>query len=237
MGLFTDNYRKLLIVQYADKPNAIAHINNIIGSLEDVYDLANLFEEAFDVDLAVGKQLDIIGKIVGISRRVPFSVRKNYFGFDDNIINAYPMDDKFISVVSYSFKDKFEIPYTTSELIDRDYRLFIKAKIIYNYTKAKMIDNSDRLSMQNTIDYLFENKAYIVDNQDMSFSIYIDFSWDLEFLQYIKQADLIPRPQSVQYKYLIRYNENGTFGFNINNTGFGDKFGNFIQSRFAEKII
>lgn len=236
MGLFTDNYRKLLIVQYADKPNAVAHINNIIGSLENVYDLANLFEDAFDVDKAVGKQLDIIGKIVGISRKVPFSVPKNYFGFSDNTSTAYPMGDKFLSVVAYPFKNKFEIPYTTGELNDNDYRWFIKAKIVKNYVKAKMIDVDDRLSLQDAIDNLFENKAYVVDNQDMTMTIYINNNFNFDMIQYIKQLDLIPRPQGVEYETVISYVEGSTFGFGVNNSGFGDKFSAPIESYFAEKI-
>ena len=236
MGLFTDNYRKLLIVQYADKPKAIAHINNIIGSLEDVYDLANLFEEAFDVDTAVGKQLDILGKIVGIERKVPFAVPKNYFGFDDNVSTAYPMGNKFKSVVAYPLKNKFEIAYTTGELNDNDFRFFIKAKIIKNYVKAMMIDIDDRLSLQDTIDNLFDNKAYIVDNQDMSMTIYIDNTFNFNTIQYIKQLDLIPRPQGVKYEAIISYSDGSTFGFGVNNTGFGDKFSVPIESYFAEKI-
>lgn len=238
MGLFTDNYRKLLIVQYANKANAMAHINNIIGSLEDVYDLANLFEEAFDLDIAVGKQLDIIGKIVGIARKVPFAVPKNYFGFEDNTLTAYPMDNKFNSVIAYPFKDKFlGQQYTDGMLNDYDYRFFIKAKIIKNYVKAKMIDPIYRLSLQDCFNYLFNGKAYIVDNQNMTYSITVDYSIDLNRLRFIKQLDLIPRPQGVEYLYSFRYNDNGTFGFRVDSTGFGDKFSGHIDSYFAEKII
>ena len=235
MGLFTDNYRKLLIVQYADKPKAIAHINNIIGSLENVYDLANLFEDAFDVDKAVGNQLDIIGKIVDIDRTVPFSAPKNYFGFSDNTSTAYPMGDKFVSVASYPFKNKFEIPYSDSQLNDYDYRFFIKCKIALNYSRSTMISNENN-SLQNSIDFIFENNAYVVDNYNMSVSIYIDFNVNLDRINKIKQLKLIPRPQGVNDLY-FRYNEGGTFGFNINNTGFGDKFSAPIESYFAEKII
>ncbi len=237
MGLFTDEYKKLLIVQYSDKPKALSHIENIIGNLEDVYDLANMFEEAFDLDSAVGAQLDILGKIVGISRSVPFAVPKNYFGFSDNTSTAYPMDDKFLNVVAYPFKNKFEIPYSTGELNDNDYRFYIRAQIIKNYVKATMIDEGDRLSIQNAIDNLFDNKGYVVDNQDMTMTIYIDSTFNFDSIQYIKQLDLIPRPQGVEYETVISYSEGSTFGFGVNNTGFGDKFGPHIDSYFATKII
>lgn len=237
MGLFTDEYKKLLIIQYADKPNALAQIELTMGKLEEVYDLALSLEQAFDLDQATGKQLDILGKIVGINRSVPFAVPKNYFGFSDNPTTAWPMGDKFISVVAYPMKNKFEIPYSTGELNDFTYRFFIKAQIIKNYAKGTMIDENN-LSIQNAIDFLFNNEAYVVDNQNMSMNIYINNTFDFNMIQYIEQLDLIPRPQGVKYKSIISYIDGNTFGFNPNNTGFGDKFSGIDdQTYFAIKII
>ena len=60
-------YQDLLIVQYHDKPKAKAMIK---AEIEET--LANLLDiqvrDAFDVDTAVGVQLDIIGKWVGVDR-------------------------------------------------------------------------------------------------------------------------------------------------------------------------
>lgn len=238
MGLFTDEYKKLLIIQYSDKPNALAQIELTMSKLEEVYDLALSLEQAFDLDQAVGKQLDILGKIVGINRSVPFAVPKNYFGFSDNSTTAWPMGNKFIeNFVSYPLKNKFEIPYTSGELNDYNYRFFIKAKIIKNNSKGTMIDTNN-LSIQSTIDYLFNNTGYVVDNKDMSFNLYINQNFDLSMIQYINQLNLIPRPQGVKMNILIQYVEDNTFGFNVNNTGFGDRF-NGIDDKtyFANKII
>ena len=238
MGLFTDEYKKLLIIQYANKPNALAQIELTIGKLEQIYSLALSLEQAFDLDQAVGKQLDILGKIVGISRSVPFAVPKNYFGFSDNSTTAWPMGNKFIeNFVSYPLKNKFEIPYSSGMLNDYNYRFFIKAKIIKNNSKGTMIDINN-LSIQNAIDYLFNNTGYIVDNKNMSFNLYINQNFDLDMIQYIDQLGLIPRPQGVEMNVLIRYVEAETFGFNVNNQGFGDKFSGFDdRTYFAIKII
>jgi len=235
MGLFTDTYKNLLIVQYSDKPKAQAHIKLIIGELEKVYQFANQFDTAFDVDLAVGKQLDIIGKIVGINRIVPFAVPKNYFGFDGHE-HSFPMNDKFKNVVSYPMKSKFEIPFTSGELNDLDYRFYIKAKIVKNYAKATMIDK-DNLSLQNAVDYLFNNKSYLTDAKNMSINLYIGNDFDFSKLQFIKQLDIIPRPQAVKI-YYISYVEKHTFGFYEHNTGFGDKFDDKDdETYFANKIL
>ena len=147
------------------------------------------------------------------------------------------MGNKFLSIVAYPLRDKFEIPYTSGELNDFNYRFFIKAQIIKNYAKGTMID-SDNLSIQNAVDYLFKNEAYIVDNKNMTMNIYINNTFDFNMVQYIEQLDLIPRPQGVRYKSIISYVDSKTFGFNPNNTGFGDKFSGIDdQTYFAIKII
>lgn len=235
MSDYIDGNVSNLIIQYADKPKAVSTITAITEEFEEIYDTANLFADAFDVDSAVGKQLDIIGKIVGISRVVKFAVPKTYFGFSDNIL-SYPMGNKFNTLVSYPFKNKFEFPYTDGTLNDYNYRLFIKAKIIKNYTTSANI-SSDNLAIQNAFDFVFSGKAYVVDNKDMSLDIYIDYGFDLNLLLYIQRAELLPRPQGVRYNTYINYLEGKTFGWNANNLGFGDKFSGGFDSHFASKII
>lgn len=224
-----------LIIQYGQKSNAVATVTAYSEEFELIYDNANILQMAYDLDFAVGKQLDIIGKIVGISRNVPFSIPKNYFGFSGHL-NAYPFGSKFNSVVAYPFRGKFEIPYSDGQLNDNDYRFFIKAKIIKNYATSKNID-SNNFSIQNAVDYLFNGKAYIVDNKDMTMTLYIDSSYDSLKLIYLENLDLIPRPQGVRYNTFVSYQDGTTFGFNSFNAGLGSKFATSRPSRFAYKLI
>lgn len=235
MSAYVDGNVKNLIIQYGDKSNAVATITAITEEFELIYNNSNILDFAYDLDNAVGKQLDIIGRIVGINRKVPFAVPKNYFGFEGHS-NAYPFGSKFNVVVAYPFRSKFEIPYSDGQLNDNDYRFFIKAKIIKNYATSKNID-SNSLSIQNAVDYLFNGKAYITDNYDMSMTLYIDSSYDSSKLTYLENLDLLPRPQGVRYNTFISYQDGITFGFNSFNAGLGSKFAISEPSRFAYKII
>lgn len=235
MSDYVDGNVANLIIQYGDKSNAVATVTAITEEFELIYDNANILDFAYDLDNAIGKQLDIIGRIVGINRKVPFAVPKNYFGFEGHS-NAYPMGNKFKVVISYPLKDKFEIPYSDGQLNDFDYRFFIRAKIIKNYATSKTID-TNRLSIQNAVDFLFNGKAYVVDNMDMTMTIYIDSGFDINMLLYLERLDLLPRPQAVGYNTIISYQEGKTFGFYSNNAGFGDKFSVTEPSRFAYKIL
>ena len=235
MSDYIDGNVANLIIQYSNKPNAISTVTAITEEFELIYDNSNILDIAYNLDTAVGKQLDIIGKIVGINRNVPFSVPKKYFGFDGHL-NSYPFGSKFNVVVSYPFRSKFEIPYSDGQLNDNDYRFFIKAKIIKNYATSRNIDEN-KLSIQDAVDYLFNSKAYITDNYDMTMTLYIDSSYDSSKLTYLENLDLLPRPQGVRYNTLVSYQDGITFGFNSFNTGLGSKFAISEPSRFAYKII
>lgn len=62
-------YTDLLILQYRDKPKARANV--ALGVDPFVMDqLPNQIQNAFNLDTAVGVQLDVLGKYAGISRNV-----------------------------------------------------------------------------------------------------------------------------------------------------------------------
>jgi len=236
---YVNDYLKLLIKQYFYKPNASAEIKLLAGSYSKVYDLFNAFFPAYDVDLAVGHQLDVIGRIVGISRNVPAVVAKLFFGFDGDD-TARGFADKFDELVeSAPFYDKFSSAYTDLQLNDNDYRFFIKAKIAKNAASAYMVSD-DRVSIQDVIQTLFNGEAYVIDNQDMTLTLHVPPSTNLEILRLIVNQNLLPKPQGVRYNLVIKANTENTFGFadDPNAVGFADKFdSNSIHGYFAEKII
>ena len=78
---FIDEYVALLIMQYSDSPNAVAEIELLMRTWSKVYDFFISFFDEFDLDQAYGDRLDIIGKLVGVSRIVTDGIEKKYFGF------------------------------------------------------------------------------------------------------------------------------------------------------------
>jgi hypothetical protein len=65
---FIDYYVNLLIRHYHDKLKAKETIAWAVNKKAELYDLALQLMIAFDIDSAVGKQLDIIGKYVNLPR-------------------------------------------------------------------------------------------------------------------------------------------------------------------------
>lgn len=220
MSDFIQDYLNLLIYQYRNKPNAEAEITSIIGHFEDIYDLYNSFEAEFNLDTATGKQLDIIGRIVGLNRSVPLVVAKKYFGFINKNSTSY-------SFGKAPFLNGNEETYTDLQLNDFDFRFFLRAKIAKNFA------NSDILSINEIVGFLFNDEAFVTDNEDMTLNLYIEESVDVERVRIIQQLDLLPKPQGVRYNTFRQYTEGRTFGF-INKNSESRKFG---EGKFAKGII
>ena len=217
--MFIDNYLNLLILQYSDLPKASQTVQALIAKYEGLYNVMREFEPAFDIDTAEGVQLDLLGKIVGLSRIVPDVIPKVYFGF------GTPNTDTFSKAPMFR---TFDDTLTDTQLNDSDYRFFLKAKITKNVVSAKMID--DNLSIQDAISFMFGNAAYVSDNQDMTMTLYVDDTYPTRLLTYLSALDLIPRPQAVRIKYAIIVSSE-TFGFNNNPNAVG-----FGQGKFARVI-
>jgi hypothetical protein len=234
---FTDAYVDLLIKQYWEQPNARAEIEAQATTWEAVRDGLLSFGDALDIDVAIGTQLDVLGRIVGIPRSIPLVIPKIAFGFADNV-DARGFDDKFVTIPDVApFQDRFETTRTALELDDFDYRQFIKARIAANIGGPQILSDV-RTSIQEAIQTLFENRAYVVDKFDMTLRLYVSPAFNADRLTAIRQLDLLPRPQGVRYD-IVEAAVGETFGFDDNPDalGFGDKFDAAVGGVFANKVI
>ncbi len=203
--MFTESYLDLLILQYRDLTKAEQTITALSSKFEGLFNVVQQFETEFDIDTARGKQLDTLGKIIGLSRIVPGVITKVYFGFRNNI-NANTFSKA-------PMKRTTDDDFTDSELNDSDYRFFLKAKIAKNVVNAKMID--DDLSLQDAIAFMFGIDSYVTDNQNMTMTLFIQEDYPTRLLTFLNALDLIPRPQTVGVNYAIIISSK-TFGFRDN---------------------
>ena len=153
-----DETTLLLIKQYWEKDKAKAEIALKASSWETARAFLASLDDAFDLDLAIGAQLDVLGRIVGISRSVPEVIPKVYFGFSINPINE-GFSDRFDSLrIGGPFFDRFSSPFTDLQLNDNDYRFFIRVKASLNWASAYM-SSVERISIQEVVLAAFEGLA------------------------------------------------------------------------------
>lgn len=65
-------YLELITSEYKGKPNFTAFLTAFLDKAEDVYSCGKNITSAFDIDTAVGVQLDTLGKILGVDRKLSF---------------------------------------------------------------------------------------------------------------------------------------------------------------------
>lgn len=67
-----DRYLSLITSQHQNKPKFKAWLSAPLAMLESCSEVAENLYTHFDLDTATGKQLDIMGQVVGVGRRVDF---------------------------------------------------------------------------------------------------------------------------------------------------------------------
>jgi hypothetical protein len=199
---FESDYVNLLIKQYWEKPKAAAEIEMMAGTWRKTFEWIDSFSDEFDLNNATGDRLDIIGRIVGIGRNIPYSIPKIAFGFDENP-NSRGFDDLFSPLDDRApFQDLFESASTELVLDDNAYRQFIRAKIAKN-TFGPNLSGNDFLSIQDAVINIFGGLAYVTDNYDMTLTLHVSAVLSSTTLDAILKMSLIPKPQGVRYITVI----------------------------------
>lgn len=70
-------YLDLITSEHYEKPKFTLWLTAALNIVDDVVTAANTVSLAFDIDLAIGAQLDVLGSIVGRSRQVDFQPSDN----------------------------------------------------------------------------------------------------------------------------------------------------------------
>jgi hypothetical protein len=165
-------YSGLLIKQYRSKPKAIATIKLLANTAFADGIILNL-ARAFDIDTAVGAQLDIIGRIVGVERNVKnldlgkiYVQLARYTETPAGIRFGKYTDATYVSGrMSHYYINSF---YTLS---DFQMRYLIKIKIIQNCT------NMTTKYLTEALYAVFEDNITITDNKDMTMDIDVAAGW------------------------------------------------------------
>lgn len=172
-----DYYSNLLIIQYNNKPKASATIQLMVTEL-----IANgiLFDirDGYDIDTAVGAQLDILGKYIGVNRIFQDNILTNMFSLETYTESDPTLEDRWGFVTYANFATTLEngvVNYqsvlTTNFLLnDADYRTLLKLKIIQNYS------NGSHKQIDDAMFAFFGNEITVVQNATMQMTYTVPFN-------------------------------------------------------------
>ena len=180
------DYSSLLTSEHAYQPKLVAWLNALTtDSLGAIATTLLSIPGLFDVDVAIGDQLDKVGLWAGISRIQPAPNTLTFFSW--NVVG--------LGWNAANWRGPFEPVYTHVTLDDATYRAIIKAKIGGNYwvgtsEGAQAIGAEAAAGLGVT--------CYVLDNLDMTVTVYIVGTPSAYLLQMIKNGLIPPKAAGVR---------------------------------------
>ncbi len=186
-------YADLLIVQYNGKDKASRTIK-LLANQAACDGLAQEEATTFNLDTAIGAQLDILGRIVGVPRNVQgLVIGRDYYNFTTYALPAsngfasyadavYPSD-----ILWLSYADVSSASYA---MTDDEMRIIIRLKIALN-TK-----NSSTKDITEILWDFFGDDVEFIDNKDMTitYNISTDIQQVMEIAVFL---GFLPKPMGV----------------------------------------
>ncbi|MDG9858226.1 DUF2612 domain-containing protein [Pseudomonas nitroreducens] len=199
------DYLALITTEHSGKPKYMAMLQAVLGPMVEALNVSQELPADFDLDQAIGAQLDIVGLWVGIGRRVKTPLVGVYFSFD---IPNLGFD---LGV----WKGPFDPDSGIVELDDETYRTLIRAKIGANHWDGTLGQSKAIL------DLVFNDgtHVFIQDNQDMSMTIGVSGVMPSAISLALLTGGYIPiKPEGVRVDYYIVTSVDGPlFGFDVSN--------------------
>ncbi len=172
-----------IYAQYRNSPKAYQWYGITRSISDEIQSAANDVRLMYDIDNNSGEQLDIIGRIVGVDRRVIASITIVVAQFGDE---AAQCGDDTVQFGNDSITEN-------ATLSDDYFRSLIKAKI-QNNSNDTTIDG-----IIQSVNAILSNDVEVIvnDNEDMTFSIEV-YGVITDIERYlILNNNIIPKPQGV----------------------------------------
>lgn len=181
--------QRTIISQYSSAPTIVDLVQRMNDAIDPRVNLQGFYDWCWNVDTAVGRGLDIWGKIVGVQRLLRIPGDLDTFGF----VNAtIPYDWQPFNQGTF-FAGTID---TQAYLLpDNTYRTLILTKALANIV-ATSAQNLNKL-LRNL--FPGRGRCYVLDNGSMSMTF--TFEFDLTAAEYaiLTQSGVLPHPAGVSY--------------------------------------
>jgi len=193
-----------LITSEHNLPSFEAAVTALVGGPADQINLLASMPGLYDLDVAVGTQLDAVGKWIGVGRQVAVPLVGVYFSLDT-------------AGVGFDAGSWFGPGDSTTGLVNLDdvaYRLLLRSQVAANHWDGSMASLLDLLT---SIFVGTGSLVFIVDNQDMSMTVGVaGVIPPATQKAMLTNGLLIPKPEGVHVNYSITSVPGAPlFGFDI----------------------
>ncbi|PVZ79358.1 DUF2612 domain-containing protein [Serratia sp. S1B] len=200
-----NKYQQLITSYHHQHPRFFDHISLISQPFIDIQNATEQQVLDFDLDRAVGKQLDALGLWIGIGRNIKIPIEGVYFSLN--------IDD--IGFNQGIWRGEFDSDGLT-RLDDDSYRTLLRAKIAANHW------NGTTETLSDVYQAIFpdrKTRIFAIDNYDMTMSVYITGEGiSVVMKSIIAHGYLDVKPATVGVEsYTISSEPGRLFGFDIDN--------------------
>lgn len=209
----TAYYKDLLIMQYRDKPKALGHVGAVLDA-GMIYDIAIAVRDGFNIETAIGAQLDILGKILGVSRTITGTTfTRAYYGYalygDTTPFLFNPMLLYGAEPPDVQFRDYRESSQSLYDLTDEEYHVILKLAIVRNTSNASV------KTIDEILNVLFGAECYFIDRMNMTVVSYMVGAKWARIFQIAKASGLLPNPAGVGTALVVVPDINNIFAYSL----------------------
>ena len=187
----TAGYLDLITDEHKEKPKFVATVTASVDPFAKLQQVMRGFISDFDVDTAIGVQLDIVALWVGVTRTIGVPITGYYFTWDDVVADGW--DNGIWKGIGDPDAGFVVLP-------DDLYRSLIKAKIQANHWRGDIAGAYDIINEALSVD----GAVKIVDNQDMTMTVRVTANTLPAVEQAIVTAGYLPiKPAGVKANYTV----------------------------------
>ena len=203
-------YSSKITSYYLYQPKFIATVEETIQPVVDLNNFESSLPQAFDIDFAIGAQLDIVGQWVNLTRNVQVPVPDPWFRWGDN----------WRGWGKGYWREPLDFAATLEKLGDEDYRRLLKARIYANQWDGTAASaRAILLSFFNGTDY-----TVVVDDKDTMECYYgLSGAWPDKVILELFRGSYLPLAGAGirTYHYVTSVNNTPLFGWGVNNSAIG----------------
>lgn len=201
-----DDYLALITPSHRGKPKFAAMIRALVEPVVAQQAFIEHLPVDFDLDEAIGAQLDVVGEWVGRTRFIKTPIASAWFSWD-------------IDFKGWEQGVWYQPQYDTAEgitrLDDETFRTLLRAKIAANNWDGTLPAAKEALSI---IFPSGETQLVITDNQDMTITFGVaGVIPSALFIALLSDGYLPLKPEGVRADYLITTVDGSLFGFDVQN--------------------
>lgn len=182
----------------AAKPKFMAQVGLVTGALAAISQAAQSLVDSFDLDLAQGAQLDVLGQWIGQSRVIHNLLTIEYFGFSevtDGTLDGDtgPFGELGDPTIGAPFYDLGDPLGATTKLSDAQYRLILRAVIVRNTYDGTLGQ------METALAFVFGGAVSVLDGGALTLNLVVAAKQDTTIQALISNNDVLPRPAGVRF--------------------------------------